>query len=135
MQPVARTRQRTWAAQRGLLLAVVQDNLAAVQRELAQPSPQWVAEEGGMSTLHLAAGFASPAVLATLLAAPSLPHGLVNAQLQADYTSPAVLHPLLESAVNKTRLGFSRGATALHIAVFFGDAGGLPCMRPALQLL
>lgn len=124
------TRRRAAAGHGGLLLAVIEDDLAAVQRELAQPSPQWVATEGGLSALHLAAGFAGPAVLAALLAAPALPPGLVDAQLQADYTSQNVFEALLESAVKETRLAFRAGATALHIAVYFGDAGKLPCALP-----
>lgn len=124
------TRRHAAAAQSGLLLAVIEDDLAAVQRELAQPSPQWVSAEGGLSALHLAAGFAGPAVLAALLAVPSLPPGLVDAQLQADYTSQNVFEPLLESAVTETRLAFRAGTTALHIAVYFGDAGELPCTLP-----
>ena len=128
------TRRRTAAAQSGLLLAVVEDDLATVQRELEQPNPQWVAAESGVTALHLAAGFASPAVLEALLAAPAPPPSLLDAQLQGDYTDPSVLHPLLDSAVDDTRMAFSGGATALHIAVFFGDAGEpSPCTfsRPA----
>ncbi|PRW57373.1 Ankyrin repeat-containing domain [Chlorella sorokiniana] len=125
------TRQRTAAAQSGLLLAVAQNHLAAVQRELAQPSAQWVAAEGGLSALHLAAGFASPAVLEALLAAPSLPPGLLNAGLQANYTDPSVLHPLLESATMQQRLALRKGATALHMAVYIGNADAVRLLLAA----
>ena len=129
-----RRRAAKTAAFGGLLVAVVEDNLAAVQRELEQPNTQWVTAEGGLTALHLAAGFASPAVLGELLAAPALPRSLLNAQLQGDYTDPSVLHPLLESATVEQRLALGEGVTALHVAVHLGNTGEQLLHAPARRL-
>ncbi|KAL4451776.1 hypothetical protein ABPG75_007438 [Micractinium tetrahymenae] len=130
------TRRRAAAQQGGLLSAVIQDDLEFVERELeAVSGATWTAEEA-VTALHLAAGFAAPAVLKRLLAALA-PGGAaagaqaIDARLTASLISPDVHHPLLEEANDGTRLGFRAGATPLHIAVFFGDADAVRLLLEA----
>ncbi|KAL4451827.1 hypothetical protein ABPG75_007489 [Micractinium tetrahymenae] len=123
------------AAQQGLLLAaVVQDDLAAVQRELAAGTV-WTAN-GGLTALHLAAGFAGPAVLSALLEALA-PGGVatgaqsVDALLTASMTSRDAHNMLLAEAADATLQAFRDGATPLHVAVFFGDAEAVQLLLEA----
>ena len=144
-----RRRAAKTAAQGGMLRAVIADDLAAVRGKVAKGSSTWWCPEGGLTGLHLAVVFASPAVLEALLAADmlrnrSLRARLVDARLTAGLTNPSVLHPLLESATAEQRLALGEGGTALHVAVHLGNPpAGLCCLareaphlrptHPALQ--
>ncbi|KAL4451829.1 hypothetical protein ABPG75_007491 [Micractinium tetrahymenae] len=119
------TRGRTATQQGRLLAAVVQDDLEAVQRELAAGTV-W-AVDGGLTVLHLAAGFSGPAVLTSLLgalAAGGIAAGAqsMNAQLTVSMSAPDARNLLLAEAAEATLHAFRNGATPLHIAAFFGDA-------------
>lgn len=100
-----------------LLAAVIADDLDAVQRELEHPAAAEWSSEFGVTALHLAAGFAGPAVLAALLAALPQAGGKqgVDAALEADLTSVELAHPLLDDASKETRLAFAGGATPLQV--------------------
>ena len=100
-----------------LLAAVLNDDLDAVQRELQRPAAAEWSSDAGVTALHLAAGFAGPAVLAALLAA--LPGAgnkqHIDAALEVDYSDPVVMHQLLQDASDETRVAFAGGATPLHV--------------------
>ena len=110
-----------------LLSAIAADDAAAVRAALAEPSMAWACE-GGCTALHLAAGFAGGEVMAALLealAGGSSGAQEIDARLSTDLSNDW-RHPLLskERASRDTACAFRRGATPLHVAVFFGDAGG-----------
>ena len=73
--------------------------------------------EGGVTALHLAAGFASAGVLTALLEAGAD----VDAALAADLTDPTTVLSMLSGANDDTLAAYRCGTTALHIAVFLAD--------------